>query len=510
VTDSFYITTPIYYVNDVPHIGHAYTTIAADAAARFHRASGVPTWFLTGTDEHGQKIARAAEAGGKDPQTWCDEIVPAWTELWDRLAVSNDDFIRTTEPRHTEAVQRFWQKLYDQGDVYSDSYEGPYCVACEAFYQPSEVPDGVCPTHGRPVEIVKEENWFFRLSKYSDWLLNEYYARDPSPVQPASRLNEVRSFVEAGLQDTSISRSSFDWGIPLPWDPGQVTYVWIEALLNYITALGWPDGERFASYWPGVNLVGKDILRFHAVTWPAMLHAAGIEPPKAIFAHGWLLVGGEKMSKTKLTGIHPDQLIEAFGVDATRYYFLRDIAFGQDGNFSWEAIEARYSSELANGLGNLASRVCALIVARCDGEVPDPSQATGDAERGLQATAEAQAKVYLEAMPRLAFHEALEAVDKIVRAANGYLVETEPWKLKEASDQPRVDAILYACAEALRIVASLLWPVMPTVAARLHEEIGAGDIASAKLPDAAAWGGLQVGEKVTKGDALFPRLEPSK
>lgn len=509
MTDSFYITTPIYYVNDVPHIGHAYTTIAADVAARFHRALGVKTRFLTGTDEHGQKIARAAETGGKTPQAWCDEIVPAWTDLWKHLDISNDDFIRTTEPRHIERVQAFWQKLYDQGDVYSKEYEGPYCVACEAFYQPSEVPDGVCPTHDRPTEIVKEENWFFRLSKYASWLTDEYYAQTPPPVQPGSRLNEVRSFVEGGLQDTSISRSSFDWGIPLPWDPTQVTYVWIEALLNYITALEWPEGSLHEQFWPGVNLVGKDILRFHAVTWPAMLHAAGIEPPKAIFAHGWLLVGGEKMSKTKLTGIHPDQLIEAFGVDATRYYFLRDIAFGQDGNFSWEAIEARYSSELANGLGNLASRVTALITTRCGGVVPDPSAATGPAEIALRATAEAQTAVYLDAMPRFAFHEALEAADRIVRAANGYLVETEPWKLKEASDQPRVDAILYACAEVLRIVALLLSPVMPGTAARLHEEVGAGAIEGARLPDALRWGGLEVGATVVKGDALFPRLEPS-
>lgn len=507
MTETFYITTPIYYVNDVPHIGHAYTTIAADVAARYHRAKGDSTWFVTGTDEHGQKIARAAEENGVDPQTWCDRIVPTWESLRELLNLSNDDFIRTTQARHTEQAAAFWAKLHEQGDVYAADYEGPYCVACEAFYQPSELVDGVCPIHSKPIEIIKERNWFFRQSKYTDWLLNEYYTRTPAPVQPSARLNEVRSFVEGGLQDISISRSTFSWGIRLPWDPEQVTYVWIEALLNYISVLGGPEADAFAKFWPGVNLVGKDILRFHAVTWPVMLHAAGLEPPKSIFAHGWLLVGGEKMSKTKLTGIHPEQLVNTFGADATRYYFLRDIAFGQDGNFSWEALEGRYSSELANGFGNLASRVAALITQNCDGKVPEPGTAD-DGDQALRRIVEEQSRACLDAYESFAFHDAMDATAQIVRAANGYLVDTAPWKLaKDGGSQDRVNTILYTCAEALRVLCLLYLPVMPKVAELLHRELGAGDIGEARLPEATAWGGLRPGSTVTKGESLFPRID---
>ena len=329
MTESFYITTPIYYVNDVPHIGHAYTTVAADVAARFHRLQGERTQFLTGTDEHGQKVEQAARGAGVTPNEWTDSMIPRWRSVWSRLNISNDDFIRTTEERHERPVKAFLQHLYDVGQIYPGAYEGPYCVACEQFYLESELVEGNCPIHGRPVDRLKEENYFFRLSDQADWLLNDYYAREPAPVRPEARLNEVVGHVRGGLQDVSVSRPSLEWGIPVPWDPKHVIYVWIEALQNYITALGYPDGEAFKTFWPGIHLVGKDILRFHAVIWPAMLHAAGEEPPKTVFAHGWLLVKGEKMSKTKLTGIHPDQLLDTFGVDAYRYYFLREIAFGQ-------------------------------------------------------------------------------------------------------------------------------------------------------------------------------------
>jgi methionyl-tRNA synthetase len=319
VPDTFYITTPIYYVNDVPHIGHAYTTVAADAAARYHRLRGHDTYLLTGTDEHGQKVERSAVEHDTDPQSWVDSMIPRWTGVWERLRISYDDFIRTTEPRHTERVRRFVEKLHEQGDIYLGRYEGWYCVACEAFYLESELLDGkLCPIHKTQVERLAEENYFFALSKHADWLLNEYYKRDPAPVRPAERLNEVVGFVSGGLEDFSMSRASVEWGVPIPWDPKHVIYVWIDALQNYITAIGYPDGERFARYWPAVHFVGKDILRFHAVIWPAMLHAAGVEPPATVFAHGWLLVGGEKMSKTRLTGIHPDQLLDTFGADAYR------------------------------------------------------------------------------------------------------------------------------------------------------------------------------------------------
>lgn len=508
VEDRFYVTTPIYYVNDVPHIGHAYTTVAADVAARFHRLKGADVRFLTGTDEHGQKVMEAAEKRGVTPQAHVDEIAAAWKALWPRLNISNDDFIRTTEDRHKRPVQEFWQRLYDSGDVYLGTYEGPYCVACEEFYQPAQLVDGNCPTHGRPVEMIREDNYFFRLSKYKDWLLNDYYARTPAPVQPVSRLNEVRSFVQ-DLKDISISRSTLSWGITLPWDSAHVVYVWLEALLNYITALGYPDGELFTRYWPGVNLVGKDILRFHAVTWPAMLHAAGIEPPRLVFAHGYLLVGGEKMSKTKLTGIHPDDLIATFGVDGFRYYFMRDIAFGQDGNFSWESMVARYNAELANGIGNLASRVLALIEANCAGRVPDPAGGERDDDRALRSVAERAIDAYDDAMERFAFNEALDAVDSIVRAANGYLVETAPWKLaKEPGNERRVAEILYAAAETLRVLAVLLSPFIPATSERLWASLGIEEeLGLQRLPDAARWGGLTPGCAVTKGESLFPRLD---
>jgi methionyl-tRNA synthetase len=508
VNSRFYITTPIYYVNDVPHIGHAYTTVAADVAARFHRLKGLEVRFLTGTDEHGQKVARAAEENGRSPQEWVDSVVPAWKELWKRLWISNDDFIRTTEQRHKHRVQEFWQQLYDSGDVYLAKYEGLYCVSCEEFYKPEELIDGKCPIHGIPVEIVAEENYFFRLSKYKDWLINDYYARTPPPVYPQARLNEVLRFAE-DLEDTSISRSSFTWGIPIPWDPKHVIYVWVEALLNYITALDYPDGELFKKFWPGVNFVGKDILRFHAVTWPAMLHAAGVDPPDLVVAHGWLLVGGEKMSKTKLTGIHPDTLIDTFGVDGFRYFFLREVAFGQDGSFSWEAMLARYNAELANGIGNLASRVLALIESTYDGMIPDPSGGEQDPERALRAIAEKAVVAYDEALERFAFHEGLEAVDAIVREANQYLVKTAPWKLaKEPSQRKRVDAILYTAAETLRLLAILLSPFTPGASGRLWTSLGIAEgLDTQRLPAAGRWGGLAPGTKVAKGDPLFPRVE---
>jgi len=375
--DTFYLTTPIYYVNDVPHIGHAYTTVATDFLARYHRLRGERVHFLTGTDEHGEKVALAAAAAGLDPQAWADRVVPRWKEVWERLEISYDDFIRTTEERHVVPVQRLAQQLYDQGDVYLGEYEGPYCVACESFYQPSEIVDGLCPIHETPVVMLKEHNYFFRLSAYQDRLI-ELYETQPDFVAPESRRNEVLAFVRAGLQDLSMSRTSFNWGVPIPWDPAHVMYVWVDALQNYITAVGFgSDPERFERTWPAdYHIIGKDILRQHAVIWPALLMAAGLPLPRHVFAHGYLTVGGKKMSKTNLTGISPHMLLDEFGSDGYRYHFLREGTFGQDGAFSYEAMLARYNADLANDLGNLVSRTLAMVTSYFDGVVPAPGETT--------------------------------------------------------------------------------------------------------------------------------------
>ncbi len=505
MSDSFYITTPIYYVNDVPHIGHAYTTVAADASARYHRLAGRPTYFLTGTDEHGEKVERAARERNMDPKAWTDSIIPRWRDVWANLDISYDDFIRTTEERHETPVKAFVQALFDRGEIYLDEYEGPYCVACEQFYLESELVDGKCPIHGTPVDWLKEPNYFFRQSAQADWLLNDYYARTPAPVQPKERLNEVIGLVRQGLQDISISRPSLEWGIPLPWEPSHVIYVWIEALQNYITALGYPDGELFKTFWPAVHLIGKDILRFHAVTWPAMLHAAGEEPPRLVFAHGWLLVKGEKMSKTKLTGIHPDELLATFGVDAYRYYFLREIAFGQDGNFSWESMVARYNADLANGLGNLASRVLSMITSYFAGVVPEPKDDAG--QGALERAAAAALPPYQKGMESFAFHEAIEAAFGIVREANGFIVATAPWNLaKDPAKRGELASVLWASAEALRVLAILLFPVMPGACERLWDQLGPPDKLVDQRIDDAVWGRLAPGTLVRKGDGLFPRI----
>jgi methionyl-tRNA synthetase len=502
--DTFYITTPIYYVNDVPHIGHAYTSVAADTAARYHRLKGDDTYFLTGTDEHGQKVEQAAREHGMGPQAWTDSMIPRWKDVWTSLEISYDDFIRTTEERHAVPVQQFLTDLHERGDVYKGEYEGPYCVACEAFYLESELVDGKCPIHGTPVDRLKEENYFFRLSKYADWLLNDYYARTPPSVAPQARLNEVIGFVRGGLQDVSVSRPSLEWGIPLPWDTRHVVYVWIEALQNYITALGYPDGERFKRYWPGTHLVGKDILRFHAVIWPAMLHAAGVDPPRQVFAHGWLLVGGEKMSKTKLTGIHPDELLATFGPDAYRYYFLREIAFGQDGSFSWESMMARYNADLANDFGNLASRVLAMITSYFEGIVPSPIGSLDD----LAGVAASSLEGYKRGFDVLDFQGGINAAWDIVRAANKYVVVTAPWELNKQGRTDELATALYGAAECVRLAAVFLSPVMPSACARLWTQLGIGEpLPEQRLDPAGAWGGLEPGTKVSRGESLFPRLQ---
>jgi methionyl-tRNA synthetase len=508
VVEAFYLTTPIYYPNDVPHIGHAYTTVACDVLARYHRLRGDDVFFLTGTDEHGLNIQRAAEKEGLKPQEFVDRMAPKWRDVWERLQISYTDYIRTTEPRHEAAVVKLLQAVHDNGreDIYVGTYEGFYCVSCELYYTEDELIDGNCPIHGRPVELMSQENYFFRLSAYQDRLL-EHYERHPEAVEPEIRRNEVLSLIKGGLQDFSISRTSFDWGIPLPWDPSHVNYVWFDALTNYITAVGYEsDPEAFANWWPGIHMIGKDILRQHAVYWPAMLMAGGVDPPRKVFAHGYLLVSGEKMSKTKLTGIHPFELIDQFGVDAYRYYFLREVQFGQDGSFSWESMLARYNADLANGLGNLASRVLAMAASYFDGLVPEAASPAADGR--LPKAAATLASTVDERMLAFDLTAAMAALDAFVREANRYLVERAPWSLaKDAERRQELSDVLYEALEALRLIAVFASPVMPETGRKLWTQLGIADpLEAQRLPQAATWGLLKPGTTTTKGDSLFPRL----
>ncbi len=512
---SFYLTTPIYYVNDAPHIGHAYTTVAGDVLTRWHRQRGESVWFLTGTDEHGQKVMRTAEANNVAPQAWADKLVEdAWKPNWRALNIANDDFIRTTEDRHMDRVQKFLTSLKDKGFIYQGDFEGPYCVGCEEFKLPGDLLEGnLCPIHSKPVENVKETNWFFKLSEFAQPLL-DHYKKNPEACQPESARNEVVAFLESGVRDLSISRSTFNWGVPVPWDTEQVVYVWFDALLNYATAVGLTDapdsegGKKFAQTWPAdVHLVGKDILRFHAVIWPAMLMAAGLEVPKKVFAHGWLLVGGEKMSKSKLTGIAPADITDHFGVDAFRYYFLRAIPFGSDGSFSWEDMSARYTSELANDFGNLASRLAAMVEKYCGGVLPAVAQ---DAE--LAASLKSTVAAADAAMEVLDFQGGINAIMDYCKQVNGFVTIKEPWILaKDPANQSILEDVLYNTAESLRALAVLLHPVMPATTEILWESLGAkatlGEIGSQKISDVATWGQLPQGALVTKTPVLFPRLE---
>lgn len=523
---SFYITTPIYYPSDLPHIGHGYTTVAVDTLARWHRQAGDDTWMLTGTDEHGQKMLRAAAANGVTPQEWVDKLVTeSWFPLLETLDVANDDFIRTTQPRHEERVQQFVKALYDRGYIYAGEYEALYCVGCEEFKPEAEIVDGtgpfeglkVCAIHSKPLELLQEKNYFFKLSEFQDRLL-ELYKTEPDFVRPESARNEVVSFVRSGLKDLSISRSAFDWGITVPWDPSHVIYVWVDALLNYATAVGYGTDpatdevtEEFARRWPAFHVVGKDILRFHAVIWPAMLMAAGLDVPRGVFAHGWLLVGGEKMSKSKLTGIAPTEITDVFGSDAYRYYFLSAIAFGQDGSFSWEDLSARYQAELANGFGNLGSRTVAMIAKYFDGVVPTPGAYT-DGDRAIQKTVADAATTADAAIERFRIDEAIAAIWTIVDALNGYITENEPWALaKDEAQRERLGTVLYTAAEGLRALAVLLSPVMPESTAKLWVALGAEDALGALVDQpiraAGGWGALRPGSSVTALSPLFPRVE---
>ncbi|WP_127794017.1 methionine--tRNA ligase [Agromyces sp. LHK192] len=511
---SFYITTPIFYVNDVPHIGHAYTEVAADVISRWHRQAGEDTWMLTGTDEHGQKILRTATANDVTPKEWADKLVAeAWKPLLETVDIANDDFIRTTDERHEQNVQKFLQHLFDEGHIYTGEYEGYYCVGCEEYKTDSQLVPGtgefegqlVCEIHSKPVELLNEKNYFFRMSAFADRLLALYEER-PDFVQPESARNEVVSFVRSGLDDLSISRSTFDWGVKVPWDDSHVVYVWFDALLNYITAVGYgQDDAEFARRWPAQHIVGKDILRFHAVIWPAMLMAAGLEVPRGVFGHGWLLVGGEKMSKSKLTGIAPSQITDTFGSDAFRFYFLSAIGFGQDGSFSWEDLAARYQAELANGFGNLASRVVAMIARYCDGAVPTAATLTA-ADLEIQSIERRATERSWEAIGRLAVHEAIAAAWELVDALNGYLTSEEPWALaKDPAQRDRLETVLAVAYHGLGTLAVLLSPVLPKATAKLWTALGAPGTVQEQRIDRADE--VRLGEQVSALEALFPRIE---
>src|SRR5450432_4577127 len=508
----FYITTPIYYVNARPHIGHAYTTIACDTIARRQRLLGADTFFLTGTDEHGQKIERAAQAAGKTPQQYADEISAEFRNLWKRMGISNDDFIRTTEERHKKRVQELFRQLRDRGFIYKGTYTGQYCVSDELYVDGAQ-PGDPCPTCGRITETVHEENYFFKLSAFQDKLL-ELYA-NPEFIRPETRRNEVISFVKSGLRDLSISRSTFSWGIPVPDDPKHVIYVWLDALSNYITALGYgqADTSKYEKFWPGVHMIGKEIVRFHCVYWPAWLMAAGLPLPKAIVAHGWLLFEESKMSKSRGNIVRTETILDVLGADALRYFLLREVVFGQDGSFSFDALVQRYNADLANGLGNLASRTLTMITRYFRSEVPYPSAAVSQ-KAGDNAIAETARKVIAEfgtLFDQFQFSRALETAWALVAAVDKYIVENEPWALAEKQDETsraRIATVLYTSAEALRIVTVLAHPVMPEATTKIWTQLGLGEIAQVPLPD-LRWGQLPLGTKVGKVEPVFPRADKS-
>lgn len=499
---SYYVTTPIYYISGNPHIGHAYTTVVADTLARTARTFQ-PTFFLTGTDEHGQKVANAAAAAGKDPQTWCDELVPRWKELFAAYHVEYDDFIRTTQARHVEKVKRVFERLCESGDVYLGKYEGWYCVNDETFWLESKLVDGRCPTCGREVTWISEDDWFFRLSAYRDRLI-EHYTRNPQWVAPRSVYNEMMAILNDGLEDLSISRTNFDWGIPI--EDGGVIYVWLDALLNYITAIGWSeDEEKFRRYWPAqTQLIGKEIARFHTIIWPAILWALGEEAPELVFAHGWITVDGQKMGKSLGNAVDPFALAERFGADSMRYFLLREAPFGSDFSYSEEKITQRHNSDLANDLGNLLNRSLSMLARYREGVVPQPpanGARFGDAFLPLPV-------VVRERILDLRFREALEGVWELITALNRNIDERKPWTLHKEQRAGELDAVLYDLCEGLRWIATLLHPIMPERMAAMWRQLGEpGRIDEDWTVALQRWGGLAAGTKTALGQPLFPRVE---
>jgi methionyl-tRNA synthetase len=512
----FYLTTPIYYVNDAPHVGTAYTTVNADAVARWHRLLGDDVFFMTGTDEHGAKIVEAAAEHGSSPQEWTDQTSARFKDAWARLNINYDDFIRTTEPRHYAVVRQFLQTIYDNGFIELGTYTGLYCVSCEDYYTEEQLVDGLCPIHARPVIEMQEDNYFFRLSAFEQRLL-DYYETHPSFVLPTAKRNEALGFIRGGLRDVSITRTSFSWGVPVPWDEKHVFYVWYDALINYITVAQYgTDPERFAQLWSASHhLIAKDILKFHCVWWPAMCMAAGIDPPEQIFVHGYLLMGGQKLGKTmikagtagdgkggepvlNITDVSPLALADEFGVDALRYHLVREVPLGGDGEFSFEGIVSRYNSDLANNLGNLVSRVATVVHSKSAGIGP-----AADQQSSMSANVAEVLDRVINAWANWAPHEALEETWRLIGLANAELEATEPWKMEPG---PEVDAVLGNALEVLRIVAILVSPAMPATAVEIWRRIGlGGDPGASTLPADAAWGGYPGGLAVIKGDPLFPR-----
>jgi methionyl-tRNA synthetase len=496
----FSATTPIYYVNAKPHLGHAYTTIVADAVSRWHRLLGEEVHLLTGTDEHGLKIQQAADAAGVSPKEFADSIAPLFAQAWDRLNITHDDFIRTTEPRHAAGVKKLLQACYDAGDIEADMYRGQYCVACEAYFIEEELVEGKCPIHMKETTYVEEENYFFRLSRFEDRLL-KWYEDHPTAITPGFRMNEVLGFIKGGLNDFSVSRKTLTWGIPLPWDPSHVAYVWFDALANYITAVGYgTDDKAFAENWPvDYHFIGKDIIRFHCVYWPAMLMSAGIEPPKGWAVGGWLLVDGEKMSKTTGNVVNPLDLIDVVGVDGFRYYVLAETTYGNDGDFSDEGLIKRFNSDLANNLGNLAARVATVVEKKCGGVGPASSANSPLAEIAATAVAETS-----QAWATVQPSKALEATWKLIGATNSYLEDNEPWKMEPGD---AVNTVMGDALEALRIVSILANPALPTTTQEIWNRIGlTGNITDLRINADTKWGQYTGGTQVVKGQPLFPRL----
>jgi methionyl-tRNA synthetase len=510
---SFYITTPIYYPNSNPHIGTAYTTIAADTIARYKRARGFDVWFLTGTDENAQKIARTAEAKGVPTLEYVNEIVAKFKELWTLLDISNDDFIRTTEERHKVVVQDIFQKLYDQGDIYKSEYLGWYCTPCETFWTENKLVDGKCPNSdcGREVELLKEESYFFKLSKYQDKLL-EHIEAHPEFIQPVSRRNEMVSFIKGGLEDLCVSRTTFKWGIPVPFDPKHVVYVWLDALINYISALeyGKKDG-KFDRYWPAIHLMGKDIVRFHAVIWPIILLALNIELPKQVYGHGWFLnKEGGKISKSRGNVQDAFELIRLYGSDAIRYFLLREMQVGGDGYYSEDALVDKINSDLANDFGNLLSRTTAMINKYRDGLVPECAEITPLEEEICNLSIQIRKEVE-ENLERLDFSNALTSIWRLIGRLNKYVDETAPWALAKDLDQKyRLDTVLYTFVEALRIITILIEPFMPKVPAKVWVQLGLTNYPQVLNWDALVWGTLPEKLQINRGEALFPRIELQK